>query len=243
MRKTNKKNNTSTEEVDNFSALAGSWWQKDGPMRPLHEINPLRLNFIKNNALQGNQTYLDIGCGAGILSEALAREGAKVRGIDASIEMINAAKKHSKINDLSINYEAITSTELKSKYPDLEFDVVCCMEVIEHVPCPEDLIADCASLLKPQGKLFISTINRNLPSFLLNIISAEYISGIIPKGTHHYEKFLKPSEIDALAQKHGLESVAIEGISYSLVKQKFIPHLAQKPLTNYMMCLQKIAGI
>jgi 2-polyprenyl-6-hydroxyphenyl methylase / 3-demethylubiquinone-9 3-methyltransferase len=230
------KNNVDANEIENFSSLADKWWQLDGPMQPLHQINPLRLEFIQQHAKLNNTSCVDVGCGAGILSEALAKANATVTAIDASDEMINTAKKHAQLNNLKIDYQSCTAEELY-KQNAKQFDIVCCMEVIEHVPDPSQLIAQCAKLLSPHGKLFISTINRTLPSFLLNIVAAEYISGIIPVGTHNYAQFLKPSEIDAAAEKAGLKSIAIEGIRYSLSQQKFMLH-SGKP-TNYMMCLQK----
>src|SRR5436190_23269664 len=186
--------NSDSAEINKFTQMAEQWWNIEGPCKPLHIINPLRLEFIAaQQALQG-QKIIDIGCGGGILAEALAKQGAEVTGIDKSQALIQAAKKHAEENQLSIKYN-LTDAESFAKNHSQSFDIVCCMELLEHVPDPCSLIQACSDLAKPGANIFFSTINRNPRSYLLAILGAEYFLKLVPIGTHDYKKFIRPSEL------------------------------------------------
>jgi len=205
--------NYDTVEVSKFSALASQWWDKTGPCAPLHVLNPCRLQFIQRNAVIANKNILDVGCGAGILTESLAENRAQVIGIDASDSVIAEAQAHAAAKRLDITYKHLTVEEMLSNYTG-QFDIVTCMELIEHVPDPCKLIADCAQLLKPGGKFFLSTINRTPRAYLLAILAAEYILNILPKQTHDYKKFIKPSELADMLQTANLKLTALNGLQY-----------------------------
>lgn len=205
--------NYDTIEVDKFSALASSWWDKNGPCAPLHILNPCRLQFIQQNSVIANKNILDIGCGAGILTESLAHNNAKVTGIDASAAVIAAAQAHAAIANLDIIYKNITIEEFLTT-DTTQFDIITCMELLEHVPDPRKLIADCAKLLKPGGKIFLSTINKTLRAYVLAIVGAEYVLNIVPKQTHDYNKFIRPSELADMLQYSGLKLKLLRGLQY-----------------------------
>lgn len=205
--------NYDTVEVNKFSALASRWWDKSGPCAPLHVLNPCRLQFIQSNAAIANKNILDVGCGAGILTESLAENKAQATGIDASTSVIEAAQSHAAARKLDVTYKNITVEEMLSTHTG-QFDIVTCMELIEHVPDPSKLIADCAQLLKPGGKFFLSTINRTPRAYLLAILGAEYILNILPKQTHNYKKFIKPSELSEMLQSANLKLTALNGLEY-----------------------------
>lgn len=210
--------NVDNKEIEKFSSYATQWWDLKGPFATLHAINPARLSFIQQYVKLLNQEVLDLGCGAGILSESMAANGGKVIGLDASSATIAAAIAHSKTHaqaqKLQIEYHALSAEEYLAKYTK-KFDIVTCMELIEHVPDPQQLITNCAQLLKPQGKLFLSTLNRTPKAYALAVIGAEYLLKIIPKHTHEYRKFIKPSELQQLLKNAGMRLEDLSGMSYN----------------------------
>ena len=192
------KYNGELEEIEKFNLLAHKWWDPTSEFKPLHEINPLRLNFIKSSVNLKGKKVLDVGCGGGILSESLASADADVTGIDQGDKVIQIAKLHAKESGIKIKYKHINVEDFY-KNTDERFDVITCLEMLEHVPDPNSIINTCSKLLKPGGKIFFSTINKNLKAFLFAIIGAEYILNLLPKGTHEYKKFIKPSQLQAWA--------------------------------------------
>ncbi len=187
--------NVDHQEIEKFSALASRWWDMQGEFKPLHDINPLRCDFIlqHSNGLFG-KTVLDVGCGGGILSEALAKHGAQVTGIDMAEDSLAVAKLHGLESGVSVNYVTATAESFASVHPQ-QFDVVTCLEMLEHVPDPSSVVRACAALVKPGGKVFFSTLNRNVKSYLMAIIGAEHILKVVPKGTHQHDKFIRPAEL------------------------------------------------
>lgn len=205
--------NIDAAEVNKFTNLAAQWWDADGPCAPLHTLNPARFQFVCQHANLKFAHVLDVGCGAGILSESLATVGAKVVGIDASRELIQAAREHAQEKKLAINYEASSIEEFSLENPE-KFDVITCMELIEHVPDPAKLIQDCAQLLKPGGQIFISTLNRTPKAYALAIVGAEYIFNILPKLTHDYKKFIRPAELATMFKQTQIQLQDLTGIKY-----------------------------
>lgn len=206
--------NYDEEEVKKFEAYSSEWWDKQGPFATLHHLNPTRLQFINDNTLLSGKRVIDIGCGAGILSESLAQRGAFVTGLDASASIIEVAKLHAESESLNIHYEFTTAEQYATQFPEC-FDVVVCMELLEHVPDPQSLIRACRTLLAPGGILFFSTLNRNLKSYLFAIVGAEYILGILPKNTHQYEKLIKPSELSDWLLEVNCSIKNISGLKYN----------------------------
>lgn len=206
--------NVLQDEVEKFSKLSGSWWDPKGPCKPLHDLNPARLQFVQNHCQLLGARVLDVGCGGGILSEALARSKANVTGIDAASMMIEVAMHHATSQSLEIDYHVSTAEDWATTHAQ-QYDVITCMELLEHVPSPQSVLDACASMLKPNGKLFLSTLNRTVASFLKAIIGAEYICGLLPKGTHHYQEFIKPSELDAGLRSAGLSWLDLKGLDYN----------------------------
>ena len=224
-------------EVDKFNNLAHEWWNIDGEFKTLHHINPARLNFIKKHSkLDASINAIDVGCGGGILAESLASCGAITTGIDLAPQSIEVAKLHLYESMLSVNYECIELGD-KAKVMPESFDILTCMEMLEHVPCPEYIIHECAKLLKPGGMAFFSTLNRTPKSYVLGVLVAEYILKIIPKGTHEYQKFIKPSEMNRLAVKNGFSLVAINGIHYNPFTHDYA--LNNNPEINYLVAYRK----
>jgi 2-polyprenyl-6-hydroxyphenyl methylase/3-demethylubiquinone-9 3-methyltransferase len=207
--------NIDNEEIKKFTDIASRWWDKDSEFKPLHEINPLRVNYIveKLGDLTGLK-ILDVGCGGGILSEALAKTGAIVTGIDMGETSLEIAKLHLYESKLEIDYQKITVEELAQTQAGT-YDVVTCLEMLEHVPSPDSIIKACATLVKGSGQVFFSTINRNLKSYAFAIVGAEYILNLLPHGTHDYNKFIKPSEIDKSARNANLQLLDIIGMTYN----------------------------
>jgi len=228
--------NVDVLEVEKFSSVAHQWWDPKGPCAPLHTINPCRLKFSLQHAQLENKSVLDIGCGAGIFSESLANHGANVTGIDASAELITAAREHAELSCLTINYQHKTSGELRLK-PEQQFDIITCMELLEHVPDPMLLIEDCYALLKPGGQLFISTINRNPKAYAMAIIGAEYLLNILAKQTHDYQKFIRPSELAEMCRKTRLQLQDLAGISYNVFTKSAV--LCQNIDVNYLVYVTK----
>ena len=223
--------NINPDEVKKFDELAQRWWEAEGPMQALHQLNPLRSAFIEKHCPLLGSSVLDIGCGGGILSEALARSGALVTAIDLSPHALAVAKEHAEQQALHIDYQLIASADFK---PPHAFDVVTCMELLEHVPNPAELIQDCTRLVKPGGLVFFSTLNRSLKSYALAILGAEYILNLLPRGTHTYAQFIRPSELRQWAAQTHLSLVDLQGIRYHPLSQSF--SLSADVAVNYMMC-------
>lgn len=229
--------NVDFDEVDKFAALAAKWWDKNAEFKPLHDINPLRLNYIKQHcggSLNGKK-ILDIGCGGGILSESLALEGAFVTGIDMAKTGLEVAKLHLSESGLMVDYEEICAEQFAQNHPG-EFDAVCCLELLEHVPDTAELIKACSVLVKPKGQVFFSTINRNPKSYLFAIIGAEYMLNLLPKGTHDYDKFIKPSEMDSQARAAGLSLKNLIGMTYNPLSETY--KLENDVSVNYLAFYQ-----
>jgi len=239
------KHNVDAREIANFERLAAQWWDPNGEMATLHQINPPRVRYLAQCAgdLRGKRA-VDIGCGGGLLSEALAREGAEVLGVDMAAELIDIAKLHGLESGVtppkfSIDYRQIAAEDLAAEQP-ASFDLVCCMEMLEHVPDPAAVIDACAALAKPGADLVFSTINRNPKSFALAVVGAEYLLNLVPRGTHDYEKFIRPSELAAWARAAGLEVVGMKGLRYNpLLKSA---RLADDIDVNYFMHCRKPAN-
>lgn len=225
--------NVDTLEVQKFADLAHKWWDKNSEFKPLHEINPLRLSFIENIASLKGKKVLDVGCGGGILSEAMYFKGAEVTGIDLGEKALSIAKLHQLESGAKVDYQHIAVESLADKLPQ-NFDVITCMEMLEHVPDPSAIVAACAKLVKPNGWVFFSTINRNPKAYLQAVIGAEYILNMLPKGTHDYSKFIKPSELSTWVRDVGLNVESIGGISYNPLTT--IYRLSDDVSVNYMMC-------
>jgi len=231
-----KDKNIDLQEIKKFSDLAASWWDQQGEMKPLHLINPIRTQYVSEKVALKNMTLLDVGCGGGILSESLATLGASVTGIDMSKDGIAIAKEHAKSQSLKINYQ-VTTAEAFAIKKENNFDIVTCMEVLEHVPNPASLINACAQLTKPGGHIFFSTINRNPKSYLFAILGAEYFLKMLPKGTHDYDKFIRPSELDRWARTALLKPKELKGISYNPISQSF--NLTDNVDINYLAYYKK----
>lgn len=230
--------NVDTAEVERFERLASRWWDPDGESRPLHDLNPLRFSWIAERvALRGSRA-LDVGCGGGLLSEALARAGARVTGIDMGNAVLDVARLHLLESGLQVDYRQM-SVEALADAQAGEFDLVCCMEMLEHVPDPASVIRACAQLLKPGGRLFLSTLNRTPQSFAAAIVGAEYVLRLLPKGTHHYAQFIKPSELTAVLRDAGLVLEGVSGMAWNPVTRK--AWLTESVAVNYLMCASKPA--
>lgn len=211
--------NVDPAEIAKFEQLASRWWDQQGEFKPLHEINPLRANYIDQRAPVAGKKLLDVGCGGGILTEAMAQRGAEVTGIDLGEAPLNVAKLHALESGVSIDYRRIPVEELAEKEPG-SYDIVTCLEMLEHVPDPSSVIRACAKLVKPGGHLFFSTINRTPKGWLFAVVGAEYVLRLLPKGTHEYGKFIRPSELGRWVREAGLQSRDITGMTYNpLTKQ------------------------
>jgi len=206
--------NVDQAELRKFSDLAARWWDPEGPMRPLHDINPVRLAWIERLAPLAGRAVVDIGCGGGVLAEAMAQRGASVTGIDLAGKPLRVAQLHALESGAQVEYRESSAEALAGDRP-AAFDVVTCMEMLEHVPAPASVIRACATLVKPGGTVFFSTINRNLKSFALAIVGAEYVLNLLPRGTHEYSKFIRPSELIADARGAGLELLDMTGMQYN----------------------------
>jgi len=224
--------NIDHSEIAKFEELASRWWDTQGEFKPLHDINPLRLHYIDERVNLNGKKILDVGCGGGILSESMAKRGAAVTAIDMGKAPLSVARLHALESELDIDYRQITVEELAEEMPGT-FDAVTCMEMMEHVPDPSSVIKACKTLVKPGGSVFFSTINRNPKSYLFAIVGAEYVLNMLPRGTHDYAKFIKPSELDEWAREHELELRNIIGMSYNPLTRTY--KLGRDVDVNYMV--------
>jgi len=231
-----KTQNVDPNEIAKFEALASRWWDKESEFKPLHDINPLRLNYIDERACLPGKKVLDVGCGGGILSEGLCQRGAHVMGIDMGEAPLSVAKLHGLESGVVVDYQQITVEELAEAQPGT-FDIVTCLEMLEHVPEPASIIKACEKLLKPGGELFLSTINRNPKAFLFAIVGAEHILQMLPKGTHEYKKFIKPSELSSYVRKAGLDFKEVTGMVYNPILKEY--KLSRDVDVNYLIYAKK----
>ena len=232
--------NADPAELAKFSELAHRWWDPESEFRPLHQINPLRLGWIEQltGGLQGKKV-LDVGCGGGILADAMARKGAQVLGIDLSSKALKVAQLHAlEAQTPHIHYREVSAEDQAAEQPDT-YDVVTCMEMLEHVPDPASVVRACSQLVKPGGWVFFSTLNRNPKSFVFAIVGAEYILNLLPKGTHEYAKFIKPSELARYARSAGLDLQASKGMEYNPFTRRY--WLSGDTSVNYLLATRKVA--
>lgn len=218
-------------EIQHFSALASRWWDCEGEMRTLHHINPVRASYVLERVPSGARV-VDIGCGGGLLAEALAAGGLEVTGIDAAPALIDVARLHLKVSGLKVDYRAQLSSALAAEQPG-GFHAVSCMELLEHVDDPQAILRDCRRLLAPGGQLFLSTINRTAQAFALGIIAAEYVLGLVPRGTHRYERLIKPSELARGLRQLGFHVVSVHGLAYDPFRRT--ARLTDDPVINYLL--------
>ncbi|MBU2704637.1 bifunctional 2-polyprenyl-6-hydroxyphenol methylase/3-demethylubiquinol 3-O-methyltransferase UbiG [Zooshikella marina] len=216
----NANSNVDADEIAKFEALASRWWDRNSEFKPLHDINPLRLNFIDERAFLAGKKVLDVGCGGGILAESMALRGADVQGIDMGEAPLTVAKLHSLESGVNVEYAQTTAENLAQEKPE-QFDVVTCLEMLEHVPDPSSVINACCQLVKPGGHVFFSTINRNPKSYLFAIIGAEYILKLLPKGTHDWNKFLRPAELAQWVRAAGLQPQSMTGMTYNPITKHY----------------------
>jgi 2-polyprenyl-6-hydroxyphenyl methylase/3-demethylubiquinone-9 3-methyltransferase len=212
--------NYDPREVSKFEAFASRWWDPQGEMKPLHDLNPLRVGYIDACAGLSGKRVLDVGCGGGLLTEAMARRGAQVTGIDVADASLKVAKLHLHESGLKVDYQRITAEAFAERHPQ-SFDVVTCMEMLEHVPDPTSIVRACATLVKPGGHVLFSTINRNPKSYLFAVVGAEYLLRMLPKGTHDYRKFIRPSELERWARAAGLDLRELRGMTYNPLTREY----------------------
>ena len=229
--------NADPQELAKFSELAHRWWDENSEFKPLHQINPLRLGWIDQLAALAGKQVLDVGCGGGILSDSMARKGATVLGIDLATKALKVAQLHAlEAGTPNIQFREVPVEALAEEQPE-SFDVVTCMEMLEHVPDPASVVAACAKLCKPGGLVFFSTLNRNLKAYLLAIVGAEYVLGMLPKGTHDYDKFIQPAELSRFIRQAGLSLIEFKGMSYNPLTQLY--SLNQDTSVNYLVACRK----
>jgi len=228
--------NVDQQEIAKFEELAHRWWDPESEFKPLHQINPLRLDYIDRRARLNGKQVLDVGCGGGILSESMAQRGAQVTGIDMGEAPLAVARLHQMESGVQVEYQRITAEGLAEAKPE-SFDVVTCLEMLEHVPDPASVIQACARLVKPGGQVFFSTINRNPKSYLFAIIGAEYVLNLLPKGTHDFSKFIKPSELESWSRAAALQPLELTGMSYNPFSRTY--SLGPDVAVNYLLHCQK----
>jgi len=228
--------NVDQSEIAKFSALAHRWWDPNSEFKPLHAINPLRLNWIKSIVNLEGKKVVDIGCGGGILAESIAQSGADTTGIDLSEKALKVAELHALEVGAKLTYRSISAEDLANEQPE-QYDVVTCMEMLEHVPNPRAIVQACAKLAKPGATLFFSTLNRNAKSYMMAILGAEYILKMLPKGTHDYSKFIKPSELAEYVRENGLELIDMMGLHYTPIVDHY--YLGPNVDVNYMIAVKK----
>lgn len=224
--------NVDPKEIAKFEALASRWWDPHSEFKPLHDINPLRLNYINEKAKLNSKQVIDVGCGGGILAESMASKGATVTGIDMGDAPLSVAQIHGLESGIKVHYEKTSAEDMAERLPE-NFDIVTCMEMLEHVPDPSQTVASCAKLVKPGGHVFFSTINRNPKSFMFAIIGAEYLLRLLPKGTHEYRSFIRPSELESWSRHAGLTLNNIVGMSYNPLTKHY--SLGKDVDVNYLM--------
>lgn len=228
--------NVDPREIEKFSQLAHSWWDPTAEFRPLHELNPLRLDYLDRCAGLAGKTVLDVGCGGGILAEGMAARGARVTGIDLAEKPLKVAQLHLLESGLDVDYRQIAPEELAREAPE-RFDIVTCMELLEHVPEPAATVAACAALVKPGGHVFFSTLNRNLKSYLFAVVGAEYVLRLLPRGTHDYARFVKPSELARWCRGAGLSVADVTGMTYHPITRVYA--LSEDTDVNYFLHARK----
>jgi len=228
--------NADPAELQKFSEIAHRWWDPESEFRPLHEINPLRLDWIDRIAHLQGKRVIDIGCGGGILTEGMASKGAAVTGIDLGEKALSVARLHLHESGHKIDYQHISAEAMADAHP-AAFDVVTCLEMLEHVPDPASIVSACARLVKPGGHVFFSTINRNAKAYLFAVLGAEYILNLLPRGTHDYAKFIKPSELSRMARQSGLNTHQLTGLSYNPISKRY--WLGDDTDVNYLMHTQR----
>jgi len=228
--------NVDSAEIAKFDALAHRWWDAESEFKPLHEINPLRVNWIDARAALAGKTVLDVGCGGGLLCEAMAQRGATVTGIDMGEAPLAVARLHQLESGVSVNYRQITAEALAAESTGA-FDVVTCLEMLEHVPNPASVVAACAQLVRPGGQVFFSSINRNAKAFLFAIVGAEYLLKLLPRGTHEYRKLIRPSELGAWCRHSDLDVTDLSGLSYNPVTRHY--RISQDVSVNYLLAAKR----
>ena len=228
--------NVDPGEIEKFEKLAGRWWDPNSEFKPLHDIKPLRLDYIDRLAPLASKQIIDVGCGGGLLTEGMAARGAQVIGIDMGKAPLSVARLHQPESGLEIDYQQATAEQMAAEQAG-SFDTVTCMEMLEHVPDPAATIAACAQLIRDDGRVFLSTINRNPKAYLFAVIGAEYLLRLLPRGTHDYAKFIRPSEMEAWAREAGLQLVDLTGMSYNPLTQEYT--LGKDVSVNYLACFQK----
>ena len=226
------------DELDRFGSLASRWWDPEGPQKPLHALNPVRLRFVAERAVLDGARVLDVGCGAGLLSEAMAQAGARVTAIDLAPELVRIARLHALESGAQVDYRVQAVEEVAAAEPGA-YDVVTCMEMIEHVPDPLSVVRACAHALRPGGRLFVSTLNRTPAAFALAIVGAEYVARLLPKGTHQYRDFVRPSELAAWFRAADLEIEEVAGLAY--LPWRNAARLTRRTDVNYIACARKPA--
>ena len=228
--------NFSQAELDKFDELAQRWWDPNGPQKALHALNPARLGYVAERVPLRDAAVLDVGCGGGLLSEALARAGAQVTAIDLAPELVKVARLHTLESGVQVDYQVKAVEALAAERPG-SFDAITCMEMLEHVPDPASIIAACATLLRPGGRLFLSTLNRTPAAFALAIVGAEYVARLLPRGTHRYADFIKPSELASWLREAGLQIEDVSGLFYDPLRQR--ARLSSRTEVNYLACARK----
>ncbi len=228
--------NFDAAEIERFSALAASWWDPNGPSRPLHDLNPVRLEYVSHRVRLKGARVLDLGCGGGLLSEALARAGAEVVAIDLAADLVEVGRLHLLESKLAVDYRLQDVADLARAEPG-SFDAVCCMEMLEHVPDPEAIVFACATLLKPGAPLLVSTLNRTPLAFAGAIVAAEYVLGLLPRGTHQYARFIRPAEFAAWSRRAGLALEDVSGLGYEPLTRR--AWLADSTAINYLACARR----